>query len=110
MFVGQLVLHAETSLWVLVLVCFLNKVILLYKVLKLIRDHPEKRSVLGLLDYWGLHVFAYFAEKGIEGDAEGIICEKVKLCLVIHSVAAAGHQARLQVRIIGTFHLKSFIG
>jgi hypothetical protein len=82
----------------------------LYKVLKLIRDHPQKWTVLGLLDYWGLHVLTYFAEKGLEGDAEGVICEKVKLCLVIYGVAATGDQARLQVRIIGTFYLSSLIG
>jgi hypothetical protein len=46
----------------------------------------------------------------MEGDAEGVICEKVNLCLVIYRVAASRDKARLQVRVIGTFHLNTLIG
>jgi hypothetical protein len=46
----------------------------------------------------------------MEGDAEGVICEKVILSLVIYRVAAPRDKARLQVRVIGTFHLYSLIG
>ena len=46
----------------------------------------------------------------MEGDAEGVICEKVKLRLVINRVAAPRDKARLQVRVIGTFHLNTLVG
>jgi hypothetical protein len=46
----------------------------------------------------------------MEGDAEGVICEEVNLCLMIYRVAAQGDKARLQVSVIGTFHLNTLIG
>jgi hypothetical protein len=46
----------------------------------------------------------------MEGDAEGVICEEVNLRLVINRVAAPGDKARLQVRVIGTFHSNILIG